>query len=176
VFILPKYKPSLRMIQRIQTLLLAATALLLIINLFVPIWSNTESTGTVIVNAYTIEYKVNAGAVTKENVALSNQTKNVIYIATLAGISAALCIYTMVLYNNRLKQIKISNFLTLLTLGLIGAYFLAIPAAKEMMTTPSNGTYHFGYFIPILCNVLLLAARYFIRKDEELVKSVDRIR
>jgi hypothetical protein len=163
------------MIQRIQTLLLAFTTILLVANLFLPIWSATTKSGTVTADAFFLTFQPSSEQV-KTDIKLTTKSKNVSYIAFLIIISIAFSLYTIFLYKNRLKQIKFSNFLTLLTLGIIGAYFLAIPAAKTMITDSENGNYHFAYFIPIVCNILLLTARYFIRKDELLVKSVDRVR
>jgi hypothetical protein len=68
------------------------------------------------------------------------------------------------------------NLLTVFLLGIIGSYFIAIPAAKALMIQASNGNYEAGYYLPILSSALVAIARHYIKKDEKLVKSVDRIR
>ncbi len=68
------------------------------------------------------------------------------------------------------------NLLTILTLIIIGTFFLAIPAAKSMMVKVEEGNYEIGYFLPLMASILTLGARYYIRKDEALVKDSNRMR
>ena len=160
------------MIQRIQSLLLAGVVILLTVNLFVPIWTNAESGIKIVLNAFSITSSPSGLLSTK--VILS--VKNVYYIAALVMVCIGLALYIIFQYKNRVLQLRLCNLLTVLTLIIIGSYFIAIPAAKSMMVAPSDGSYEAGYFLPILASILILAARYYIRKDEELVKSVDRLR
>ncbi len=160
------------MIQRIQTLLLMGVAILLTVNLFVPIWTNTQAKFPIVLDAFTISYT------TPENPLLQATLKsqNVYYIAILIMVCLILTFITILLYKNRGLQIRLCNLLTVLTLMIIGSYFIAIPAAKSMMVVASDGNYNIGYFLPIISVLLILAARYYINKDEALVRSVDRIR
>ena len=168
---MPKYKPSLRMIQRIQSVLLAGVVILLTINLFVPVWSISQSETTIVLDAFSI----------KSGVAAPDETplpvvKSSMYIGGLIIVCIVLAIFVIFQYNNRTLQIRLCSLLTLFTLGIIGTYFIAIPTAKSLLATPANGNYGIGYFLPIVASVLTVAARYFIRKDDNLVKSVDRLR
>jgi hypothetical protein len=163
------------MIQRIQSLILLGVTILLTINLFVPIWSNIQAKSPIVLNAFTITLSSPEGLPGK----LSDTTlaqKNVYYIAGIIVACLLLSLYIIFQYKNRSLQIKLCNLLMLLNLFIIGSYFIAIPAAKKMMLIPSDGNYEAGYFLPILNVLLILAARYYIHKDEELVRSVDRIR
>ncbi len=160
------------MIQRIQSLLLAGVVILLTVNLFVPIWTNSESGMKIILNAFSIT-KSAPGLL---STAVPPASKNVYYIVALIALCIGLTVYIIFQYKNRVLQLRLCNLLTLLTLTIIGSYFMAIPAAKALMIAPSDGNYEVGYFLPILSSILILAARYYIRKDEELVKSVDRLR
>jgi hypothetical protein len=164
------------MIQRIQSLLLAGVVILLTINLFVPIWTNTETKPVIVLNAFSISYASLPNPVSKVISIEPLKTKNVYYIAGLITVCIGLTLYIIFQYKNRALQLRLCNLLTVLTLTIIGSYFIAIPAAKSMIAIPSDGNYEAGYFLPILASILILAARYYIRKDEELVKSVDRLR
>jgi hypothetical protein len=160
------------MIQRIQSLLLLGVVILLTINLFVPVWANGELSSSAISNNITLDvYKIEHET---NNTVIAS--KNVYYLAGLLIANIVLALYTIFQYKNRPLQITLCSVLTLLILAVIGGYFMSISAARSMITATSEGSYKIGYFLPILASVLILGARYFIRKDEELVKSVDRIR
>jgi len=162
------------MIQRIQSLLLLGVALLLAINLFVPIWTNKELGAKIEVTAFSITKAPEA--LKKSNSSLFEQKIDSYYIGSLMIASIGLALYTLFLYNNRPKQLMYCNLLTVLTLIIIGTYFIAIPAAKALMLKANEGSYEIGYFIPLLASILTIGARYFIRKDEELVKDSNRMR
>lgn len=87
-----------------------------------------------------------------------------------------LALFIIMKYNNRTLQIKLCHLLTLLLLGILGTYFIAIPLAKSLMIVQTNGAYKVGFFLPIVSIFLVMGARYFINKDEQLVRSVDRLR
>ena len=158
------------MIQRIQSLLLAGVVILLTINLFVPIWSSSNGITEVKLTAFSIDLDIKgkaAGLFTKKTA--------VYYVGGLISLNIALALLIIFQFKNRARQILLCNLLTLLTLGIIGSYFIAIPKAKTMMVAGS-GDYGIGYFLPIIACMLIMAARYYIKKDEELVRSVDRLR
>ena len=159
------------MIQRIQSLLLAGVVILLTINLFVPIWSSDKGDKNfdfISVTAFSIDCGF---ANTPKQASIP-----VYYLGSLISLCIGLSLFIIFQYKKRSLQIILCSFLTLLLLGILGSYFIVIPKAKELMFTPENGDYGIGYFLPILSILLVAAARYFIRKDDELVKSVDRIR
>ncbi len=87
------------------------------------------------------------------------------------SILAIVCIF---LFKNRKQQIKLSRIAGLLTIAeivfIVISYFNTIELA--------DGEFNFGYVIfilPISTMLFLLAAKA-IRKDDELIRSVDRIR
>lgn len=148
---------------------------MLTVNLFVPIWTNTQAKSPIVLNAFSISITPPAGLPGSLSEIIIAK-KDVYYIAILIIVCIILALYIILQYKNRKLQIKLCNLLMLLTLTIIGSYFIAIPAAKKMMIVPSDGNYEIGYFLPILSVLLVLASRYYINKDEELVRSVDRIR
>jgi len=160
------------MIQRIQSLLLAGVAILLTINLFVPIWSSNEGGKDfdfITLTAFSIDYGF---ANTPKQTSIP-----VYYLGSLISLSIGLSLFIIFQYKKRSLQIILCSLLTLLLLGILGSYFIAIPKAKELIVGPApNGDYGIGYFLPMLSILLVAAARYFIKKDDDLVKSVDRLR
>ena len=105
-----------------------------------------------------------------------NESTNTLYIGILAILTIALTIFTILKFTNRLLQIKLSLLCTLLLSALVGLMFIAIRTGNKMLTSPEEGSFKIGFYLPIACILLTLLATRFIRKDEELVRSVDRLR
>lgn len=84
-----------------------------------------------------------------------------------------LSIFTIFKYNNRVFQFKLANLVMLLCVFLMGSFFL-YPSSE----IPANITvkYKLSAFLPILGAVFSYLAAYYIKKDEQLVRSADRIR
>lgn len=160
------------MIQRIQSLLLAGVVILLTINLFVPIWSSNGAAKNfdfITVTASSIDYGF---AKTPKQTTIP-----VYYSGGLITLAIGLALFIVFQYKKRALQIMLCSILTLLLLGILGSYFITIPKAKNLMISPPpDGDYGIGYFLPIISILLVVAARYFIKKDDDLVKSVDRLR
>jgi hypothetical protein len=87
-------------------------------------------------------------------------------------------------FKNRKKQIKLAAFNILLICGFIVLMFYSFDNAKSFLDNTFNNsqgaelstTYGIGMILPILSLVFNFLAIKGIRKDEELVKSADRIR
>ena len=83
-----------------------------------------------------------------------------------AFITIALIIYSILQFKNRTKQLFL-NQLSKLSLSI--SFFVIFFQKGEML--PSK-----GLFLFILPYLLLILSNWFIKKDENLVKSADRIR
>jgi len=82
-------------------------------------------------------------------------------------LSILLSIYTILKFNNRLLQIRLVSFARISISISFVFLFLEKGDDKEM---------YFGIFLLIIPYTILLLSAYFIKKDEKLVKSADRIR
>jgi hypothetical protein len=155
------------MIQRIQSLLLLICAAVLIGCLFTPAW-NAVSDNT--------SYEVNSFALTISHETISTD-KNIIFIAALVALSIFLTFFIIFKYNNRLLQMRLNMMNTILICLIEGLYFWYIREAKILIGT-AEFTEKFGlaFYLPLAALVLCFIAGKRIQKDEELVKSVDRIR
>lgn len=86
--------------------------------------------------------------------------------------SALLSLITVFVFKNRKLQFvlgRINIILNLILLGVFVYWSLNTPGGND----PMKGV---GKFIPVISIVLLVMANKAIKRDEDLVKSVDRLR
>jgi protein-S-isoprenylcysteine O-methyltransferase Ste14 len=92
------------------------------------------------------------------------------------AVAALLALISIFLFKNRTLQVRLSifSFITAL-LGLIVAviFFLQDPFPETEYETIQD---QLGLYLPLGAMVLLLLAMRFIRKDDKLVRSMDRLR
>jgi hypothetical protein len=87
--------------------------------------------------------------------------------------SAILSIVTIFLFNNRKLQFVIGRIIILINLFLLGLLiYLSLTLSGETLVSEKG----IGMFLPILAILLVVLANKAIKKDEDLVKSVDRLR
>ena len=154
------------MIQRKQSVFLLISALLIISTLFIPFLQISDNTGSVCINAFEIaNYESD---ILEESVSI--KTIGITIIAIAIGI-----IVSIFLFSKRLLQIKIIRYAIILkcTILAILAYYIYILSTTNatFSITPKTGT----LFMVITLVLDWLAIRG-IKKDDELVKSINRIR
>lgn len=91
----------------------------------------------------------------------------------LFGVSALLSFLAIFLFKNRLMQMRLNSlniFLNILLIGYLAYVLSALPGGF------SDSEKGIGLLVPFVSIVLLFIANRFIKKDEKLVKSVDRFR
>ena len=94
---------------------------------------------------------------------------------TLAQISGILSIIAIFLYQNRKLQFVMNRISILLNLILLGLFIFQLTNVSGAEPKAMKGI-EMGVFLPIISVILLVLANKAIQKDEDLVKSVDRIR
>ena len=162
------------MIQRIQTIFLFVAAVAMICMLFFPIWQkvNEARTEMALMNAISLSYM----QLDADGEMIEKASKDTFYIAILAVISAVIAGFSIFQYNNRLRQIQLgaaNSFIVFVTM-MVCLYFTL--KSEAVLEPKIQGTYLIGFYFPVvalLCNML---ANRFIRRDEQLVRSADRIR
>jgi hypothetical protein len=88
-------------------------------------------------------------------------------------LSALLSLVAIVKFKKRKEQIKLNRFNIVFNLYLLGIFvYLLLSLSGENFISEKG----IGLFIPVIVIVLLVLANKAIQKDEELVKSVDRLR
>ena len=159
------------MLQRIQTVFLLLVILFMTLSMFFPLWLMKGQDGQLIYELFS--FKLNSFKT--EDGSLQVLYFPFSFVATLAVAAITVALIEVSKFKNRLLQMKLGALNALLMAGTmgLGVYF----ATQLIATEVSNGgTYGFGLFLPaaaMICNVI---ANRFIRKDERLVRSVDRIR
>ena len=94
-------------------------------------------------------------------------------ISMVACGSLLLSLISIFSYKNRPRQVlfnRLNIFINALLIGLLVYWMLNLPGG---ISIPEKGIEPVFPFLSIVC---LLLANMFIRKDERLVKSVDRLR
>ncbi|MBJ7881024.1 DUF4293 domain-containing protein [Gelidibacter salicanalis] len=95
-----------------------------------------------------------------------------LYLAMFFG-SAALSLISIFNYQNRKFQFVLGRLNIILNFILLGLFVYQLLMAPGESQISEKGV---GIFIPILTIVFLVLANKAIKKDEDLVKSVDRLR
>ncbi|WP_448519395.1 DUF4293 domain-containing protein [Rhodoflexus sp.] len=157
------------MIQRIQSVFLLLVMLSMTLMLFFPLWSkqNPETGAQASLTIATLLHQADGQVVHKQNV---------IYLGIGAAIAIVLAGMALFSYKNRKLQVLINLINTLvLSAVLIGEVWLSFQGEKFFLPTV-KGAYGIGFYMPgvaLVCNAL---ANRFIRRDEMLVRSMDRLR
>ncbi|WP_044003788.1 DUF4293 family protein [Hymenobacter swuensis] len=157
------------MIQRIQSVFLLLLALAMLSVLFLPIWSKFDpsSKQTVVLTATQLAF---------EQPAAGTAPVATWPIAVLAVASAAVAVLEIFQFRNRFNQLKLGAVNFLLIVGTIGAGFYYSGVGERMLNIKIPGEFAAGFYLPTLALLLNLLANRFIRNDERLVRSQDRLR
>lgn len=155
------------MIQRVQTLFLLVITILSALLIFLPFQSVTLP---------------DAGHAKLPEVLLSLNpagipagTKAFIYVPiALNLIILIFSLITIFMYGNRKKQMKFTQLLLLFSALLIGNLFVMHFFKGDETTMQTD--YKIASFFPAINAICAFLAMRFIKKDEELVRSADRIR
>jgi len=81
---------------------------------------------------------------------------------------------TIFKYHNRMLQMKLNRLNIFLNVILIGGIFFF--AYQLENSSGAKADYGAGAIFPIISIILIFLANHFIRKDEKLVRSADRLR
>ncbi|WP_046758304.1 DUF4293 domain-containing protein [Kordia jejudonensis] len=87
--------------------------------------------------------------------------------------SAVLALITIFMFKNRKLQFVLNRFNNIFNLILLGVFVYRMLNLSGEMEISEKGI---GIILPIISIVLLVLANRAIKKDEDLVKSVDRLR
>ena len=144
------------MIQRIQTIYLLLATLLSGGSIFLfNLWTTNEDVKFFVMDSFS-----------------SNNTLLVV-MAVLFFLSAALTFVTVFQFKKRQLQFVLGRLTILTNFILLGILVYFAQNLSGEMEVSEKGI---GLLIPILTILLVVMANKAIKKDEELVKSVDRLR
>ncbi|WP_295335906.1 DUF4293 family protein [Flavobacterium sp.] len=98
---------------------------------------------------------------------------DIVYVS-LFGLSTTLSLLSILSHNKRQHQFVMGRLNIILNLILLGLFvYRTLSASGGTTAVPEKGV---GMFLPIFSIVFLVLANKAIKKDEDLVKSVDRLR
>lgn len=154
------------MIQRVQTLFMLLVVGGITAMYLTPIGAFTADNHHYILSVYGI--KDEAGVEFPEAV-----SSNFVYIPL--ALSLILTIYAIFQFGRRKMQMQINKIS--LVLMLVSAFLMALYLKNAGDSMPDRQIgFGVAFFMPYLCILLLVFANRAIKKDDDLVKSVDRIR
>lgn len=140
------------MIQRIQTVWFLIATLLLGLTFLFDIYKQTSIADLA-------------------NLSLGNDLLGIITVS----VAMLLSFYTIFLFKNRKKQITFAWFSIISALVAFAYLYIACDRYTEQYNIV-DGHYWIGLFMPLLSLVFLFMGLFGIRKDQKLIKSLDRLR
>ena len=160
------------MLQRVQSLFLLGVAICMGLLLMTDVWEETlpDQNQKIEFDAYELATTSLSGADDSEVI---YQTW---YIAVCAALSAVVALYEIFRYRNRLTQLKLGFLNVLLMMVVLGSLVYFIFEGETLSANSTQGDFEAGIYLPGLALILNLLANRFIRRDEQLVRSVDRLR
>ena len=104
------------------------------------------------------------------------ETKGRLYIAAALVLVAGLAAWSVSQYKNRLLQMKIGFGISLSIASCLVAMMIGSKEGEQLLEPSVLGTYEIGFYAPFIALFSNIITNRLIRKDERLVRSMDRIR
>ena len=161
------------MIQRIQSVYLALVAVLSILGLCLPLAQYFVGT-TMVASFNHFVYTPAKGYDAFGSFSLAPLVFGVLLI-----IVVLLTLVSIMLFRFRMRQLRLTIFSTLMLVGYVLFYaFLAWKFQLQLAEINAEVQYHlcFAAILPVVSIILNCLAIHGIRKDEALVRSLDRLR
>lgn len=157
------------MIQRKQTLLLALAALLSFSTWLFPVGTYERGAETYVF--------LTSGLVGPDGEVMEDPAMKVPFHIILTVLGGALTV-SIFLYSNRARQMRLVRGTYLITLAVIAFTFITDNSIRSFLSGSGSFEHRYGlsYFIPLVVLVLAFLAQRAIKADEDLVKSMDRLR
>jgi glucan phosphoethanolaminetransferase (alkaline phosphatase superfamily) len=162
-------KKKIAMIQRVQTIFLFLIAVGMGVTLSTQLWMQGDVDGDYwTLSAFMLTNLDQGGEVI--------QSSSKWYLATLAALAAILALASIFQYRLRSRQLLLNMINSLVMVSLVAATFLTTNGINEAIQGEDGGEYGIGFWSILVSMVMNMLANRFIKKDEALVRSVDRIR
>jgi hypothetical protein len=155
------------MLQRIQSVLLLLSAMALGVFLATNVWSSQTATGQVIVNPYQV-LATQGG--------LASFKKDIFYVALMAAIAIVVALFSVFQYKNRVRQLLLVALNSILIAAAVTTSVYHVKYDGMTITGAGQGTFEYGLYAGFAALAFNWIANRFIKKDEKLVKSADRMR
>lgn len=160
------------MIQRIQTVFLFLVVVAMGVAIGFPMWLQSTQVGQVqetwSLTAFTLNNLNSSGEII--------QASSKWYVGAMVIVSAILALVSIFQFANRGRQMLVNMINSLLMVALVSVIFFTTSGVNTDLGAGSNGEYQIGFWAILVATVCNMLANRFIRRDELLVRSVDRIR
>ena len=156
------------MIQRIQTIFLALVVIINVVSSFLPIMGLSGTEGDFIMNNYKTISAAD-GSILVKNMG----------VGVMQGLVLVVALVMIVMFKNRSLQIKLGKLnILLIALGIAAIVMYSDIAKSAIGQNPEDVIVNFklGAIVPVLSLILTYLAIRFIKKDDALVRSADRLR
>ncbi len=110
---------------------------------------------------------------------LSDQVYNVldhIVLIGLTGIGVVVCLIAIFMFKNRALQMRMGLLAIVISILIPVVAFLLIYTEKTASTNTAQIDDGVGLYLPILSLIFAVVANRFVKKDDKLVRSMDRLR
>ncbi len=158
------------MLQRIQSLYLLIAAIAFAILFFINIYKVESTTNP------TQEVSMSVTTITRIQVDNPTAPQFQIFPFTLNLILFIMLIVCIFWFKNRVQQNLLAKLCMLLNSGLLVLLLLSTDKLKAELGNSANATYQVGVVLPVISLILIFLASRAIMKDENLVRSADRLR
>lgn len=157
------------MIQRVQTIFLFLIAVGMGVTLSTQLWHQGDVDGDYwTLSVFMLTNLDQGGEVI--------QSSSKWYLGALAALAAILALVSVFQYRLRSRQLLLNMINSLVMVSLVAATFLTTNGINEAIQAQDGGDYSIGFWSILVSMVMNMLANRFIKKDEALVRSVDRIR
>lgn len=155
------------MIQRIQTIFLFLATVFAGILFFTPVFSFNCGEELMKFSVFGIE---------NANEAIQFSVVYLLPLLITTILAVVIPFFTIFKFKKRELQLKLSSLNIFLNAIICGLIFLYYASNVEEKINPETVHYMFGTYIPLINIVLSVLAMRWIKKDIDLLKSVDRLR
>ncbi len=98
-----------------------------------------------------------------------------VVLILLFALAAIITVYTTFLYKKRMAQIRFGKYNMFIHAAIVLVSFFFIDSIRGQVND-AGFSYGAGIFFPVISLIFILMANRAIRKDENIVRSADRIR
>jgi len=161
------------MLQRLQTIFLFIIVIAMLCMSFVPIWTKVEL-GTF--HTYTMYAWRLQELNPVSNLSQHKVFMPYIFIGILSVTATLIALTEIFTYSNRMTQLKLGALNSLIMTGVMGLIVYLAKQNETNLLPGATGQYKLGFLLPAIAIISNLIANRLIRRDEKLIKSVDRIR
>ncbi len=164
------------MIQRVQTLFLLGVIISMALLVIFPIWekADTEAGVKIAIDAFYVQEFQNTGD--GSNLWELKESNPIFYLAGIGGLVCLVALFSIFQFKKRTTQVKLGALNAFLMMAFIAIATYFIYESENKVGLDIRGDFKPGYFLPLAAMILNSLANRFVKKDEKLVRSVDRIR